>query len=269
MKYNNVELAPCYVLHQKAYRDTSALLEVFSRQYGRIGLVARGIKSSKSKIKGLLQPFVPLLLSWGGKGDLQTLKTAEANGLAMTLPHRWVMSGFYLNELLIRLTIRHDPHADLYGQYECTLKLLCHLAHCEQKDEVQSEHQRTLRLFEKHLLADLGYGLMLDHDAESDIPIEKEEYYQYYPEKGPVLITDRNAKSTNGGVSVKGASLLSLAQDKLDDAESLQEIKRLMRAVLSCYLGTKPLYSREMFRVGMQQPNRQTTQRAVPPKTEQ
>jgi len=251
MKYNNVDLDSCYVLHQTAYRDSSALVDVFSRQHGRIGLVARGIKSSKSKMRGLLQPFSPSLISWGGRGDLQTLKTVEAHGLATVLPHRWVMSGFYLNELLLRLTTRHDPHIDLYDHYECTLKLLGHLASCEKSDEVQNEHQRVLRLFEKNLLIELGYGLMLDYDAESGKPIENDEYYQYYLEKGPVLVS-ADVTTNGSALVVKGASLLSLAQDKLDDADSLQETKRLMRTILSSYLGHKPLHSREMFQQTIQ-----------------
>jgi len=269
-----VILEPCFVLHQKAYRDTSALVEVFSRQYGRVGLVARGVKSSKSKTRGLLQPFVPLLVSWGGRGELQTLKAVEASERAMALPHRWVMSGFYLNELLMRLLIRHDPHMALFDQYECTLKLLCYLANSEhspgeqssdellsgeQGNQLQSEHQRVLRLFEKKLLDELGYGLVLDHDVETGTPIEKEKYYQYYLEKGPVLSDtsdsgpgDADIRETSGfynqRVEIKGASLLSLAQDQLDDAMTLKETKRLMRYVLAGYLGEKPLYSRQLFK---------------------
>jgi len=256
MKYNSVDLQPCYVLHQKAYRDTSALVDVFSREYGRVTLVARGVKSSKSKLRGVLQPFSPLLVSWGGRGDLQTLKTVEANGVALALPQRWVMSGFYLNELLMRLTIRHDQHISLYDHYERTLELLSQLAGGEQNEASQNEHQRVLRLFEKSMLSELGYGLLLDHDAESGHPVEFKEYYRYILEKGPVLLNVawRNGvedslpnRNNVGGITLKGASLLSLAQDKLDDTDALQETKRLMRAVLACYLGNKPLYSRDMF----------------------
>ena len=274
-----VTLEPCFVLHQKAYRDTSALVEIFSSQYGRVGLVARGVKSSKSKTRGLLQPFTPLLISWGGRGELQTLKAVEARDRAMTLPHRWVMSGFYINELLMRLLMRHDPHPSLFNQYECTLKLLCYMANSEQSpgerlpqerlegekvSQLQREHQRVLRLFEKKLLDELGYGLVLDHDVETGTPIEKEKYYQYYLEKGPVLLktnelktnelktNDSDIRETSGfynqWVEIKGESLLSLAQDQLDDATTLKETKRLMRCVLAGYLGEKPLYSRQLFK---------------------
>lgn len=279
-----VTLEPCFVLHQKAYRDTSALVEVFSRQYGRVGLVARGVKSSKSKIRGLLQPFSSLLVSWGGRGELQTLKAVEAKERAMALPHRWVASGFYLNELLMRLLMRNDPHVALFDQYECTLKLLCYLANSEQSsgerlpeellqgekgNQLQNEHQRVLRLFEKKLLDELGYGLVLDHDVETGTPIEKEKYYQYYIEKGPVLLKTNGSDTSDPGlgkpgsrspgiretsgfynqrIEIKGASLLSLAQDQLDDAITLKETKRLMRYVLAGYLGEKPLYSRQLFK---------------------
>lgn len=280
MNNHDVTLEPCYVLHQRAYRDTSALVDVFSKEHGRIGLVARGVKSSKSKLRGLLQPFTPLLISWGGKGDLQTLKSIESTGLAMNLTGRWVMSGFYLNELLMRLLIRHDPHASLFNHYESTLKLLSTIAgiaagtaasteaNNDEKESVSGQHQRILRLFEKNLLHELGYGLILDHDVESGVAIEIGKNYQYYPEKGPVLSSTAFSTGSGAGsvgnevresefhgsyhrtvkIQIQGDSLISLAQDKLDDPLALQESKRLMRTILSGYLGSKPLQSREMFK---------------------
>ena len=268
---HEVSLTPCYVLHQRAYRDTSVIVDVFSSQYGRVGLVARGIKSSKSKLRGLLQPFTPILVSWSGRGELQSLKTVESNGKAVHLPGSWLMSGFYLNELLVRMLIRHDTHEDLYHRYETTLRMLDELSGQQysdpgQSEQVSGEHQRVLRLFEKYLLDELGFGLMLEQDADSGEPIDMAGSYQYFLEKGPVLNMgahqDSVAEPVFGhathntyGIPISGASLLSLAQDDLRNEEVLKECKRLMRLVVANYIGSKPLYSREMLMKGHMKQN--------------
>lgn len=229
-----ITLQPAYILHARPYRDTSALLEVFTREYGRLGLVARGARGAKSKLRGVLQPFRPVLLSWLGRGDLGTLTDAEAHGTSLTLGGRALLSGYYLNELVQRLTHRHDPHPVLFDAYQETLPCL--------NDEPQME--RVLRLFEKRLLQELGYGLVLDHDVESGAPLAAEAVYHYHLERGPVLTRTEAPR----GLLLHGSSLLSLAQDELHDESSLRECKRLMRAVLALYLGDKPLMSRELFR---------------------
>ena len=229
-----IALQPAYILHTRPYRDTSALLEVFSREYGRLGLVARGVRGAKSKLRGVLQPFKPVLLSWLGRGDLGTLTDAEAQGVALTLGGRALLSGYYLNELVQRLTHRHDPHPTLYDAYHEALAGL--------NDDTQME--RVLRLFEKRLLRELGYGLVLDHDIGSGAPLTATGLYHYQLERGPVLSETGAAH----GLLLHGSSLLSLAGDELRDERSLRESKRLMRAVLALYLGDKPLKSRDLFR---------------------
>lgn len=229
-----IALQPAYILHARPYRDTSALLEVFSREYGRLGLVARGARGAKSKLRGILQPFRPVLLSWLGRGDLGTLTDAEAQGVALTLGGRALLSGYYLNELVQRLTHRHDPHPTLYDAYQEALVGL--------NDDQQME--RVLRLFEKRLLQNLGYGLVLDHDVESGAPLTAAALYHYQLERGPVL----SEMGVSHGLLLHGSSLLSLDGDELRDERSLRESKRLMRAVLALYLGDKPLKSRDLFR---------------------
>ena len=231
---SRITLQPGFILHSRPYRDTSALLEVFTREYGRLGLVARGARGAKSKLRGVLQPFRPVLLSWLGRGDLGTLTDAEAQGVALTLGGRALLSGYYLNELVQRLTHRHDPHPTLYDAYQEALVGL--------NDEMQIE--RVLRLFEKRLLQELGYGLVLDHDVASGAPLTATALYQYQLERGPVL----SEAGASHGLLLHGSSLLSLAGDELQDECSLRENKRLMRAVLALYLGDKPLKSRDLFR---------------------
>jgi DNA repair protein RecO (recombination protein O) len=231
---SRIILQPGFILHSRPYRDTSALMEVFTREYGRLGLVARGARGAKSKLRGVLQPFRPVLLSWLGHGDLGTLTDAEAQGVALTLGGRTLLSGYYLNELVQRLTHRHDPHPALYDAYQETLANL--------NDDGRME--RVLRLFEKRLLQELGYGLVLDHDVASGAPLTATALYRYQLERGPVF----SETGASHGLLLHGSSLLSLAGDELYDECSLRESKRLMRAVLALYLGDKPLKSRDLFR---------------------
>lgn len=224
-----------YILHSRPYRDSSALLEVFSREHGRVALVARGVRGPKSKLRGVLQPFRPVLLSWLARGDLGTLTDAEPQSLAPALTGRALLSAYYLNELMHRLTHRHDPHPRLYDAYCAALAGLGDPARME----------RVLRLFEKRLLAELGYGLVLDHDVGSNTPVDAACWYDYQLERGPVL-TQADMDAARGLV-LRGSSLLSLQRDELDDVPSLHDSKRLMRAVLAIYLGDKPLKSRDLF----------------------
>lgn len=228
-----VTLQPAYVLHTRAYRDSSLLAEVFTPEYGRVGLIARGARSAKSRVRGLLQPFRSLLLSWSGRGELHTLTGVEEAGRAPRLPGDRLIAGLYLNELIMRMTQRSDPHTRLFAAYADALMAL----------EAPDRLEPTLRIFEKHLLDDLGYQLLLDREAGSGAPVQAGRRYRYLIERGPVAEAD----GEHGGVSVGGASLLSLHTENFTDEVSLADAKRLMRAVLSWYLGARPLKSRELI----------------------
>jgi DNA repair protein RecO (recombination protein O) len=222
------------VLHQRPYRESSALLEVFSESYGRVGLVARGVRAPKSRQRGELQPFRPLRLSWSARGDLGTLTGVESGGAAPALQGAALYSGFYLNELLTRLLVRHDPHAELYSLYKISLQCLAE----------STDVEPVLRLFEKRLLEEIGYGLLLDCEAQHGEALEPQRYYDYHLESGPVAVAGRDAP----GFIFPGSSLLALAREELIAPEVLHDAKRLMRAALNLYLGGKPLKSRELFK---------------------
>jgi DNA repair protein RecO (recombination protein O) len=228
---HKVQLQPGYILHHRPYRDTSLLLEIFTPEHGRLGLVARGARAPRSRTRGLLQPFQPLLLSWSARAELGTLHAVEADGAARLLHGTALYSGFYLNELLMRLLQRLDAHPELYRAYSEALQGL------------QSEAQRPLRLFEKRLLEALGYGLLLDQEADCGAPLSAEAEYIYELESGPV----RADASSGAGLRMPGSSLLSLAAEDLSDARSLADAKRLMRAALGLYLGERGLKTREIF----------------------
>jgi DNA repair protein RecO (recombination protein O) len=227
-----VALQPAFILHRRPYRDTSLLLEAFSRDYGRFGLVARGVRRPRSRLKGMLQPFTPLLLSWSGKGELMTLVAAEESEPPRVLPSARLLSGFYVNELLLRLLQRHDPHAGLFGAYERVLEDLASTVN----------EESALRVFEKQLLAELGYGLLLDAEARTNRPIEPQSAYRYVLEQGPVA-----ADQSPVGIEISGKGLLALRFEIFDDTDVLREAKRLTRAAIGVHLQGRPLKTRELL----------------------
>lgn len=230
-----VLLQPAFILHRRPYRDTSLLLEAFSREYGRLGLIARGAASSRSRLKGLLQPFTPLLLSWMGDGDLATLHGGEEAGRPISLLQNRALAGLYVNELLVRLLPRRDVQPDLFAVYET---LLTELA-------AAPDEEPPLRRFEKRLLEELGYGLSLDREVASGQPIVAEAHYRYILDQGP-LAADR----TGEGVPISGQGLLALREGLFTDPAVLKEVKRLTRAALAEQLQGRALKTRELYRPG-------------------
>ena len=228
------------VLHRRPYRNTSALVEIFSEAHGRVGLVARGIQRGKAPLRGVLQPFVPLLLSWRSGGELGTLTAAEAAGRAPQLQGTRLFSGFYVNELVMRLLHRHDPHPGLFAVYLDTLLRLAH----------EQDEEPALRAFELCLLDELGYGLVLEHDVMSGEAIVAGRVYRYVVEQGPML--EKTAE--DAGIRVQGDTLLALAAAREFGAASRVEAKRLMRALLAHYLGGRPLRARDYFSTNRQAP---------------
>lgn len=233
--YQRVSLQPAYLLHRKPYRDTSLILEAMTPDYGRVGLVAKGARRPRSQLPGLLQPFLPLLLSWSGRGELFTLTDAEGRGPLLMPPGRLSISAFYLNELLLRLLPRDDPHEALFQAYSKALDRLA------RNEEVEWE----LRLFEKRLLEAIGYGLQLTQAADGGgAPIQPDRQYCYHLEVGPLPATERV-----GGLLLGGRTLLALATEETAVGPEVRgEAKQLMRAALALYLGDRPLKSRELFR---------------------
>ena len=230
-----VALQPAYILHRKPYRETSLLLEAFTADVGRIGLVARGARRSKSSSQALLQPFVPLWLSWSGHGELGTMTGVEGRSMLRPLTGKALISGFYLNELLLRLLQRYDPHPELFAVYDATLQQLA---------TESSSHEWTLRLFEKALLQEMGYGLLFDHEAHSGEAIQPDQRYCYHLQQGPLNAPGQRCD----GIPVAGRTLIALDHEAGYDAVTLAESKQLMRAALAQHLGNRPLRSRELFR---------------------
>jgi len=226
---------PAFVLHTYPYRETSLIVEAFTAGYGRVGLIARGAKRPRSELRGLLLAFQPLTLSWTGTRELKLLAKAEWRGGLPLLAGAGLLCGFYLNELLLKLVPREDPHPRLFTQYETTLSALATRTSAGARAEL-------LRSFELALLAELGYALPLTHDADTGAPIDPEERYHYAFDRGPRRVAEPHARWP----VVHGTTLLALATRQFPDASSAAEAKRLMRDVLDHYLEHRRIFSRRI-----------------------
>ncbi len=224
---------PAFVLHTFAYRETSVIVEAITAEYGRVAMVARGARRPRSELRGLLQGFQPLLLSWSGQHELKTLLHAEWRGGLPRVGGSALVCGFYLNELLLKLLPREDPHPRLFASYEAALGELA----------AGGEQAPILRRFELLLLSELGYALPLVCEADTGDPIDPAARYHY--------AFDRGARRTPPGPMahlpvVRGATLLALADGRYADAETAAEAKRLMREVLDHYLEQRGVESRRV-----------------------
>lgn len=224
-----VILQPAYILHQRAFRETSLLLDLFTKDHGRITAVARGVRASRSRWRPLLHLFVPLLVSWQGKSELMTLIDVETQGAPMRLQGDRLLSAFYVNELMVRLLQKHDPHPSLFNHYTKTLRNL----------DTEALDLNVLRLFEKNLLEELGYGLPLAHDYITEQPLLADKKYHYHHDHGFTEAEDGD---------FQGDYLIAFANGRLECDEGLHDIKRLMRKALARLLGDQPLQSRDLFK---------------------
>ena len=224
---------PAYVLHTYPYRETSLIIEAYVHEHGRLALMARGARRPKSSVRGVLLPFQPLLLSWTGKRELRTLTGAEWRGGYAPLRGQPLICGFYLNELLLKLVARDDPHEELFGIYERTLEALAGGA----------DPATQLRRFELALLRELGYAVVLDRDVERDEPVARERSYVYVVELGPV-----SGPSARMGVELSGQTLIDMQSGSFTSAATQQESKALMRALINHYLGDQVLHTRQLLR---------------------
>lgn len=210
------------------------IVETFTEHHGRVPLVAKGIRRPRSALRGLLQPFQPLMINWFGHGELRTLRTAEWQGGIPLLQGHALFCGFYLNELLVLLLKRDDPHEALFREYRQALKKL---AYAEPFEPV-------LRIFELALLRELGYAPSLEHEAMSGEPIDPEDMYHFYPENGAVRWT---GSADQDVVKFRGKTLIDMAKSNYDDPGTLAQGKQLMRILLSHQLGHQDLHSRRII----------------------
>lgn len=231
-RLHRVSHQPGFVLHSYPYKETSLIVDVFSRDYGRIALVAKGAKRPLSKLRGVLQTFQPLSLSWSGKSEIRTLIAAEWVGGLLPLERSALLCGFYLNELLVKLVARDDPHPALFDHYVTTLNQLAH----------QEPAPIVLRQFERALLKETGVAADFTMCARSRQPVEPGMEYVVDPESGP-----RVARVADAWPRVSGKTLLDMEREDYSDSATQAQSKALMRFLLAHHLGGAPLNTRQIL----------------------
>ncbi len=228
-----------FVLHSYPFRETSLIIESWTAEHGRVALVARGARRPRSALRGLLQPFTPLLLSWSGKQELRTLHTAQWQGGLHQPQGMALLCGFYINELVLKLLARDDPHPGLFAPYQAALHDLAHAATDVTRCAI------ILRRFEQQLLAGLGYAQPFTHEAEHGEVIQAELNYHYQCDRGALLADDFTPTQ---GLRILGKTLLDLAHNDYSDAVSLIQGKQLMRHIINHHLNGQTLFARELLK---------------------
>jgi DNA repair protein RecO (recombination protein O) len=249
-----------YVLHSYPYRETSLILQVWTEKHGRMGLVAKGARRPKSPSRAVLVPFQPLALTWFGRGELRTLKAAEPSAPATPLGGQALLSAFYLNELLLKLTQRDDPHEGLFDAYDAAIAQLRERSR-KTGDAAPgnpgvsepaaangfSPIEPVLRRFELKLLQELGYAVELTREAASHEPIRAERDYWYVVERGPVAAGAAGEPPANG-VRLRGQTLIDLAHGRFEDPATAAQSKQLMRLLIHHSLNGQELATRALVR---------------------
>jgi DNA repair protein RecO (recombination protein O) len=231
MSKRRADHQPGYVLHTYPYKETSLIVEAFTRAHGRVALLARGARRPRSAMRGMLLSFQPLQLAWSGSGELATLVRADWGGALRPLGGRGLMCAFYVNELVLRLLPREDAHEALFDHYAAAIAAL----------SAGESIAAVLRGFEKRLLGELGYAPLLDRDAASGAPIDPGGRYRYEPDRGPV-------RALNGAdPTVSGRTLLDVAADDYTRPETRDEARHLMRALIGQRLHGQVLHTRAVL----------------------
>ena len=231
--HRRVQQQPAFILHYRPFRDSSQILDVLSRDHGKLALVARGSRGPRSRLKGILRPFMPLSVSWVIKSDLGTLTGAENRGAPLSLSGDALLAGYYVNELILHFLHRHDPQPDVFDAYAQTITALATAGEAVAP---------CLRRFEVELLRQVGYALSLDHEYGSQRSLEAQSYYEYRADQGPVAVS-----RTEGSLVFTGETLTAIHEQRFGDTDVLRAASRLLREVISFHLGGKELKSRKVL----------------------
>jgi len=227
-------LEPAFLLHHRPWSDTSRILDLMTRAHGRVTLFAHGARRPKSPLRAVLRPFLPLLVSWSGPADGGTLTSAETAEGSFSLPPERLMSGFYLNELMLRLLPKEDRHEALYDAYAAALRQLA-----------DGAEQAALRSFESVLLEELGYAVDLARDAGSGRPLESDRYYHFEPGRGVIAV--READPDPGADAYAGRDVIGVAHGDFGQAPVLKAARRIYGAAIAHCLEGRGLASREVM----------------------
>jgi DNA repair protein RecO (recombination protein O) len=233
MSSQRIHNQPVWLLHHRPFRDSSRILDLLSRDHGRLSVVARGARSAKSRLKGILRPFLPLSVSWVSRSDLGTLTGAELHGAPLSLGGDALLSAYYINELLLKLMHRHDPQPEIFAAYGRTVSRLAGV----------SDPAALLREFEIELLGLLGYALNLEHDGLQQQDLEADRLYEYRAEQGAMPV-----QQGGGTMTFSGRELAGIRCQEFADPAVLRAAGRLLRGVIAYHLDGKELQSRKVLR---------------------
>jgi len=258
-----------FILHRYPYKETSYILETFTRTHGRVAMVAKGAKRGSAS-KYALNAFQPVTINWFGRADLKTLKTAEHDGIYPQLRGSALMAAFYVNELILKLAVKDDPHEVLFDAYDALISSLSQIAPLSVSPAMPTTMpaavppplastgrtiETNLRHFELTMLAELGYALTLDFEANSNIPIDAALNYYYVVDEGPIRYVLGQKLRAHEPVLLSGQTLIALSQahaagqlDAATPTSVLLEAKQLMRRVINHHLGDKALHTRQLMR---------------------
>lgn len=231
---NRVQMQPAFILHRYPYRETSLIIEAFTREYGRVSLIAKGAKRPHSALRSALHIFAPLSLSWSGRSELKTLTHAEWMGGITPLAGKAVLSGFYLNELLIRFLAREDPHEKLFQHYFHSMACLA----------AGDSSSHVLRVFERHLLREVGYGRAFSAHVKSNVGLDNNQLYVFDPDHGWRLPRHGDPKQWP---QINGQSVRDIVEDNDHKPQSALQSRALMRFLLSYYLDGQILKTRQIL----------------------
>ncbi|WP_371861465.1 DNA repair protein RecO [Pseudoduganella umbonata] len=227
-----VTAQPAFVLHSYPYKETSLIVELLTRDFGRVALIAKGAKRPHSQLRGVLQTFQPLSTGWTGKNELRTLTDADWVGGLLPLEKTALLCGFYLNELLVKLLARDDAHPALFDHYVSTLNQLAH----------NEPPPIVLRKFETALLKETGVAADLARCADSRGRVKPGIQYVVDPERGP-----RPARDNDTAPRVAGKTLLDMEREEYTDPATQAQSKQLMRFLLAHQLNGAPLNTRQIL----------------------
>jgi DNA repair protein RecO (recombination protein O) len=228
-----VQQQAAFILHHRPFRDTSQILDLISRDHGKLSVVARGSRGARSRLKGILRPFMPLSVSWVIKSDLGTLTGAEVGGAPLSLTGDALLSGYYVNELILHFLHRHDPQPEIFDVYSHTIRALA---------AAGVDVATCLRQFEIELLRQIGYALNLDYEYGSNQALQPQQHYEYRPEQGPVAVGRKE-----GAQVFTGEMLSAIGEQQFEDEVVIRSANRLLRNVISFHLGGKELKSRKVL----------------------
>ena len=230
-----IEHEPSFMMHQMPYSETSQIVRIFSQNFGRVDLIAKGSKRPKSKFRSYLQPFLPLQLSWSGKSQLKTLRQAEIHGQYLArIQGKYLCSAYYLNELILSFLRMEDPYPNLFALYTSTLH-----------DFSESKPiEPSLRQFEILMLSEIGYAINFTTEAHSQNPIETDMDYVFVVEKGFVSKQNQNPDS----YGIKGHAIKAINEGNFSDQETLIAAKKILRLSIHYHLDGKELKSKKVFK---------------------